>query len=237
MKINRSIQLVFLILLLSSFLFAQNQDDTLTEKNLKSEKVEIIGNYTQEHIEAILDVYFQHTQPNLRIYLITYGTERWVAVRDRLIRNLIEKRDLKGLTVEVIKGGFANEVNTEVWLVPQNAEPPKVRETAYKISRFNSFKSSIWKKEFENALKKQAEAENCREQIYVIVYAKSENSLNNIAKKYLDYAISSRYQCQNIHPRPIAIIKGEISKEILTTIWMIPTGSESPVPNKKYETK
>lgn len=230
---------ILLIFLLNTTFVAQNKKNTQTKQTPTPEKIDDIGNTTNGHIEAVLDSYFQNlpiTSEN-KLLLITYGTNRRIAARFRIIKNLIERRNLKDLNIDLIKGGFANEANTEVWLVPKGTESPKIKETAYKISDFSSFKNKIWKREFDKSLTKQRES-GCREVIYVIAYVKSDEVFNRIGKNFLDYLVKNRNGCDGVAgPKSFALVKGGISKEQLTTIWMIPENAETPIPNKKFEIK
>lgn len=102
----------------------------------------------------------------------------------------------------------------------------QTEESSYKISEFSSFKSKVWKKELDKAKQRQIET-NCKDLIYIVVYAASEKKISHIARKYLDYIVE-RNHCNNFENHIVIVINGGIRKEHLTSVWILPPNTEPP---------
>lgn len=121
----KSLGALFLIIALtSSIAFAQ----TLINSKPTAEKIDELGRATSEDIDLRLDtlVILLQKEPNALGYVITYGSEREIAWRERIIKDHLYLRNFDISRIILVKGGFIKEVKSEFWFVPEGAEPPNL---------------------------------------------------------------------------------------------------------------
>ena len=90
-------------------------------------KVEEFGSTGIEHIEAMLDSFFQGIEEfgKARIYFVNYGTARETTRRERLTQSFIKFRKYDSSNIRFVKLAGKSGINTAIWIVPENAEVPK----------------------------------------------------------------------------------------------------------------
>ena len=68
--------------------------------------------------------------PTAQGQIITYGANRQVAGRERLIKNQIYFCRFDSQRITFVTGGFSKEIKTEFWVVPKGADSPKLLPAA-----------------------------------------------------------------------------------------------------------
>ena len=88
--------------------------------------IEEFGNKPNDEIRNSIDQFIIDLQnnPNATGYIINYGSARDVAAREKIIRNQIDFRNFDRSRITIINGGVEPEVRTQLYRVPQGAEPP-----------------------------------------------------------------------------------------------------------------
>lgn len=105
---------------MSLVLFTQAQDNKTAYKFFEFEKIS----------RKLLKEKFEEFHKKLKEdsisqgYIITYGTTKEIAKREKQIRNLINFRDLDSSRFTFVQGGNNGKLKTVFWIVPNGAEPP-----------------------------------------------------------------------------------------------------------------
>ncbi len=119
----KKLSLIFLLLaLMSSVAFAQ------TPEKPEALIIDEFGRLANGDIKAGLDNLIVQLQnnPTSQGLIISYGSKREVAARERMMKSHISFRQVNNLReITFINGGYGNEIKTQFWRVPEGAEPPK----------------------------------------------------------------------------------------------------------------
>ena len=85
-----------------------------------------IGDVANDQVRAEIDNLFIRLQnePSSTGYILTYGSSRDVARREKLIRDHIRLRRYDSSRVVLLNNPDGSEIRSEVYLVPQGVEPP-----------------------------------------------------------------------------------------------------------------
>lgn len=221
----KSIYILFLILvLISSTVFAQNDGNSKIDEMPKAVKLEEFGTATNGYVKMLLDGFFikLSNEPTAQGYIITYGPNREVASRERLIRNQINFRNFDSQRIVFVTGGFSKEIKTEFWIVPPGAEPPKLIPTAKIFAEIGMATNQKIKKlilELDNALRKEPAATG-----YIINYGKALD----VAKR--ERQIRNGIDFRRYDADRIVIVNDGKSKVLKTVFWIVPQGAEPPTP-------
>ena len=122
------LRVLFLILVVtSSTVFAQNQEKVLSKEKPEASMQSDFGRVPNGQIRMLVDTFFLELQnnPTSQGYIINYGKDREVAGRERLLRNHIVFRQQDASRITFIRGANKKEFNTQLWIIPEGAEPPK----------------------------------------------------------------------------------------------------------------
>jgi hypothetical protein len=120
-------RVLFLILvLMSSFVFAQSEDKTPAAPRLEAVKFEEFGKATNGYVKMLFDSIMVKLQanPNAQLVIINYGSDREIAKREKQIRNAIAFRRYETTRITLIRGGNEKVIRTQFWIVPEGAETP-----------------------------------------------------------------------------------------------------------------
>jgi len=118
---------LFLILvLLSSFAFAQTEDKTTVESPPEAIRLEEFGKATNGYVKMLFDSFMVKLQadPNAQGYILNYGTDKQILMREKQIRNAIAFRKFDRSRITIVRGGNIGALKTQFWLVPAGAENP-----------------------------------------------------------------------------------------------------------------
>jgi hypothetical protein len=219
------LRIFFLILvLMSSVAFAQTEEKPESNEKPKASKSVEFGIEPNGYVKAVLDSFFVElmNDPMAQGNIITYGPNREVARREKIIRNQIYFRRLDSQRITFVTGGFSKEIKTEFWIVPKGAEPPKIIPTAKIFAEIGMATNQKFKKlieEFYIALGKEPLATG-----YIINYGK----VSDVTKR--EKQIRNSLSFRRYDANRIDIVNGGKSKVLKTVIWIVPQGAEPPTP-------
>jgi len=127
------IRVLFLILfLMSSVAFAQKEE---TPKAIKFEEFETA---TNGFIKMKMDAFYLEigNNPGSQGYIINYGTDKEILVREKQFRNAMLFRKYDEPRFTFVRAGFWKNVKSELWVVPPGAENPEPSSNAAKLDEF-----------------------------------------------------------------------------------------------------
>lgn len=116
------IRIIFLLLIvMSATAFGQTAE---TPKAVKFDEFEAA---TNGYVKMKMDYFYNelNNNPTSQGYIINYGTNREIAMREKQIRVSIQWRKYDAARITLGNGGFRAKVKTEFWLVPPGAENPE----------------------------------------------------------------------------------------------------------------
>lgn len=128
------LRILFLLLIVTaSTVFAQ------TEELPKAVKVDEFERAANGYVKWRMDAFYTElgNNPASQGYIINYGTNREIAIREKQIRVSIQWRKYDASRITFVKGGFREEVKTELWRIPPGAENPAPASTAEKLDEFS----------------------------------------------------------------------------------------------------
>lgn len=96
------------------------------DEEFKAEKFAEIGVISDEELKLKMDEFDKETNknPSDTGYIITYGTEKEIAKREKLIRDSIRSRRYDSTRIVLMSHNDGENLRTVFWLVPAGAEPP-----------------------------------------------------------------------------------------------------------------
>jgi hypothetical protein len=176
-------------------------------------------------MKALIDSFYidLENDSTVRGYIIIYGSERAASHRELFLRNYLTMRNFDKSKIKLINGGITKEIKTELWIAPENAEPPKLIPALRKFDEFGLISNAEIKVRSERFLEKVI-AENSS-QGYIITYGTNRA----IAARERQLRNSSSWRCDYDCAR-ITFIKGGNSKRLKTIFWIVPEGVEPPKP-------
>lgn len=127
------IRILFLLLVvMSSIAFAQ------TEKKPEAIKFAEFAAATNDFVKKKIEAFYieLENKPNSQGYIINYGTDKQIALREQQIRQSITFLKYDSPRVTIVRGGFWKNIKTEFWIVPPGAENPMPTSTAEKFDEF-----------------------------------------------------------------------------------------------------
>lgn len=122
------LKVLFLIsIVMVSFTFAQRENATNSSEKPNAALLEEFAAVPNGQIRSYLDNFFYTLQqnPTAKGYIFVYGKKTDVAKRERLYRNHITFRKFDPSQIKFGKGKIGTELKTQLWIVPEGAEPPK----------------------------------------------------------------------------------------------------------------
>ena len=136
--LRKTVQILLLTLLLTLVSFGQSADEAVSEPNAKTAtKLDEFGRTNECDAGGRLDSFFANLQnnPTASGYIIIYQAKDVLPAdfktssRERFIRNQIAFRNQDASRIIIVRGGFREELATELWIVPNGAEPPVPTDT------------------------------------------------------------------------------------------------------------
>lgn len=92
----------------------------------KAVKFEEFSLISVGELRYLTEKFFQEivNNPIVRGYVINYGKTKLVLNREKVLRGRINLRNVDASRITFIRGGNKKDFTTELWIVPQSAEPP-----------------------------------------------------------------------------------------------------------------
>lgn len=219
------LRILFLILvLMSSAVFAQTEQNQLQDKTLSAIKIEEFGNEPSGYVKMLTDNFIIKLQndPTLQGFIISYGPNKSIKLRERFLGNYILMRGFNEQRVEFVTGGFNRELKTEFWVVPIGAEPPNIIPTARifaEIGTSNNQNIKNLMEKLDAALRKEPAS---------VAYIINYGSASDIAKR--EKQIRNSINFRRYDAVRIVIVNGGKTKALKTVFWIVPQGAEPPTP-------
>ena len=138
--------LILILFALSSTAFAQ------IEEQPKANLFDEFEKATNGYVKMRMDSFFVDlsNNPSSQGYIINFGTDREIAIRNRQIRNSISFRNYDASRITIVNGDFRGAVKTELWIVPAGAENPGVKDVSNKIDEFGNIANGDLKARLDN---------------------------------------------------------------------------------------
>lgn len=205
--------------------FAQTEEKPESNEKPKASKSVEFGIEPNGYVKAELDGFFVElmSDPTAQGHIITYGSNREIAGRERLIRNQISFRRFDSQRITFVTGGFSKEIKTELWIVAKGAEPPKIIPTAKIFAEIGMATNQKIKKLFEKFY--NAPGNKPTATAYIINYGK----VSDVIKREKQIRNSIDRRCDFDCPR-LVIVNGGKNKVLKTVFWIVPQGAEPPTP-------
>ncbi len=121
-------RVLFLVLVVtSSTMFAQVEEKSLSTEMPKASVLSEFGKSPNGQIRMLVDNFFLELQnnPTAQGYIFDYGMRKEVAEREKNFRNHIVFRSQDASRITFVRGKVEKEIRTQLWIVPEGAEPPK----------------------------------------------------------------------------------------------------------------
>ncbi len=121
------LKVLFLILIvMSSGVFAQNEDKTPIDVNPEAVKYDEFGRMNSGEVKMRFDGFMVNLQREYTAqgWIINFGANREIARREKLIRSYINFRKLDSSRITFVNGGYRKDQKTELWIVPNGAALP-----------------------------------------------------------------------------------------------------------------
>jgi len=120
-------RILFLILVFtSSVAFAQTEDKTPPEPRPEAVRLYEFGKATNGYVKKLFTDFSVklNAEPEAQGYIINYGTDREIKIRERKIQKAISFLRIEAARITIVRGGNIGKQKTTVWIVPAGAEPP-----------------------------------------------------------------------------------------------------------------
>lgn len=218
----KSLCALFLVfVLVSSVVFAQNSINSKPE----AKKVDEFGMVSVEHFDAMLDSFIQgylEKDSSALGLIVNYGEERQVTRNERIIKDLLSRRNIALSRIILVKGGFLDEIKTEIWLIPAGAQPPKIAPRIHKIDEIGKISKRYFTGRFNRFLERLIADKTATG--YIINYGRAAE----VSKR--ERLIRDSVRIRSYDATRIVIVNGGEIRELKTVFWLVPEGVEPPTP-------
>jgi hypothetical protein len=209
-------RILFLLLIVMSSLAAAQ-----TEDQPQARKIDEFSAATNGYVKMKMDYFYVEldANPSSQGYIINYGTEREIAIREKQIRSSIFFRKYDSARITFVRGGFWETVKTELWIVPPGAENPSPNSSAEKIDEFEKISGEHASARIEKLYENLSGSPNLQGYIINFGSAKVVAAREQQIKKYIlgRKLLLSRVTFKN----------GGLDNSGKTELWTIPSGDKN----------
>jgi len=231
--------LILILVVMSSIAVAQ------TDEKPKAVKYSEFETATNGYVKMIMDGFYVElsNNPSAQGYIINYGTDKEIAVREKQFRNAIYFRKFDATRITLVRGGFRKKIKSELWVVPSGAENPQPASNADTSSDNNVLPQRIAKPfryekigvhseefylwifgDYVGKLKSQKNANG-----YILINA-DNSEYAEFEKKFRKYV-----SLANLDPESIIFVKGKPQNPMTSELWFVPKELKSPDFTRKAE--
>jgi hypothetical protein len=223
--------LFLLLVLMSSLAFAQ------TEETLKAVKYSEFETATNGYVKMIIDGFYVElsNNPASQGYIINYGTDREIAIREKQIRVSIQWRKFDAARITFVRGGFWKNPKTELWVIPPGAETPQPSSNAEKLDEFGKINEEDLSARLDNLYVSLGNNPNALGYILNFGTPKVTAALEQRIKKYLikrkvdlSKVVFKNAGSDDLGRTEIWIIQANDKNTSKTTIYIVPPGAKPP---------
>ena len=224
--------LFLLLVVLSSVAFAQ------TEETPKAVKFEEFEKATNGYVKMKMDYFYTelNNNPQSDGYIINYGTDREITIREKQIRVAINWRKYDASRVTIVRGGFRDGVKTEFWMVPPGAENPAPNSTGEKIDEFGKTPDDDLRARLQSFYGSLANNPNSKG--FILIYGSPKVIASQTARlqKFIE---NYKFNSSLLTFKDAGFDKGvrtefwrlpsQIKNKLKTEIWIVPPGAKPPI--------
>lgn len=204
-------RVLFLILVVMSSIAVAQMDE-----KPKAVKYSEFETATNGYVKMIMDGFYVElsNNPASQGYIINYGTDNEIAVREKQFRNAIFFRKFDAARITLVRGGFWKTSKSELWVVPSGAENPQPTSNAEKFDEFGKATIGDVKARLHNLYLELNK--NPNSQGYIINYG----SKNEIIAR--ENQIRSNITFLKLDLSRVTIKKANANNGVKTEFWIIP---------------
>lgn len=218
---------LFILFVLNFAVFAQTGAET--EKISKATKFNEFGASSHSILRGTLDSFLVKLRdnPELRGYILNYGTDEMVAGREKSINFHLSIRRFPVSRIEMLKAGFRNELNTELWIAPEGSLPEPLL-TSRKIGELNVTGQNASMRARLKIIGKTLKGNlRSHDAVRVVFRAGNASELKRIETFVRKTLFENCRDCFG-YSRGIAFVNRGKAKTSKVEFWIVPAGAEMP---------
>ena len=226
-------RILLLILLISSFVFAQTSDLPVYHPLPEATKLYEFERATDGEVNLRINAFFDelNKDQSASAYIITFGTPKDVAAREKQIRVAISYRKYDISRITFINGGYRKVVKTELWIVPAGANLPSLSDKekpqnildAYRFEKLGIHSDRFYLWVFGTFFAELKKHENLN--AYILVNANDEEftAFEQKIRKLGQFEEFIKNNSQRIF-----FVKGKPQNTLTSELWFVPKGAKFP---------
>jgi hypothetical protein len=217
------IRILFLILVvLSSVAVAQ------TEETPKAVKFDEFENATNGYVKMKMDYFYTElsNNPSSQGYIINYGTDREIAIRERQIRTSIQWRKYDATRITIVRGGFRDGVKSEFWIIPPGAENPAPESGGEMIDSFGKIPDGELKARLDSFFISMGNKPDSKGYILTFGTAKLHAAQEARIKRYIGFR---RFDLSRV-----VFKNAGLADTAKTEFWLVPTKNKNGIKTKIF---
>lgn len=184
------------------------------------------GRLPNGDLRGRLDVFLAevavYREKGTRGVVVIYGTVREVEARKRLFSNHMGFRGFDTTLVSFRRGGNVSEFRTELWIVPNGADDPKLPPEAFIIDEVGNTTRAKFVALIKKVFREAANVSS--HHIYIINYG--TNAEIAVREKWITREVGLGTSDRS----RITMIKGGRKSGLRTVFWLAPPGAANPAP-------
>jgi hypothetical protein len=207
---------------MSTAAFAQTDDQP---KAVKFDEFETAAN---GFVKWRMDAFYVElsNNPASQGYIINYGTDREIMIREKQIRVSIQWRKFDATRITFVRGGLRETVKTELWQVPPGAENPQPDSSAAKTDEFGKINEEEFKARIDNFYTNLGDKPDF--QGYILLYG----SPKLVAAQ--DARIRKYLALRKLDLTKVTIKNAGTENTGRTEFWMVPAKNKTESKTKIY---
>lgn len=218
--------LFFILVVISSIALSQTVQKTEAVKLYEFERA------TNGYVKMKMDNFYVelNNNPSAQGFIINYGTDREIAVREKQIRVSISWRKYDASRITFVRAGFRDVIKTELWIVPPGAEhplstsdgetkPQNISEP-WRFEKLATNSESIYQKTIAVFFERLREQKNTNG--YFLINAGDADF------KAFEEKVRKNDGFASINTERIFFIKGKQQSPLSCELWLVPKGTELP---------
>jgi hypothetical protein len=224
--------LFLLLLVMSAVAFAQ------PEETPKAVKVDEFERATNGYVKMKMDYFYTElgNNPASQGYIINYGTEREIAIREKQIRVSIQWRKFDASRITIVRGGFREEVKSEFWMIPPGAENPPPNAHGEMIDSFGKIPDGELKARLDSFFISIGNKPDSKGYILNYGSAKANAAQEARIKRYIGFrrfdlsrVIFKTGGFEGQGKTELWLIPDNEKSKSKTQFWIVPPGAKPPV--------
>lgn len=221
--------LFFILFVLNFTVFAQTSAFEREKISKATKFEEFSGAVPHSILRGTMDLFLVKLRdnPELRGYILNYGTDEFVARREKSINYHLSLRRFPVSRIEMLKAGFQNELNTELWIAPADSLPePLVKPR--KIGELNATGQNAAMRTKLKIIEKTLR-QNLRslDAVYLVLRTGNASKFKRFETFVRKTLFGNCRDCFGFSQRA-AFVNGGKAKTSKVEFWIVPSGAEMP---------